>query len=82
MTGYYTDSAPTPWTLEGPGITSVTRYSQCGTICGETLAMDELYSPQLSPRSGPEPSTPMLLATGAHALRVYRRVRAPRRLPL
>jgi hypothetical protein len=75
MASYYSNIAPTQWTLNGPGITAVTFYSQCDKICGENLAIDNLSSPQLSLASVPEPPTLLLFAAGALGLLAWRRAR-------
>src|SRR5487761_139699 len=58
----FSNTAPTQYVLTGPGIASVTFYSNCAGVCGEQLAIDNLSSPQIGPT--PEPSSLLLFGTG------------------
>ena len=82
MSGDFTDSARTQWTLNGAGIRCVTFCSQCDAACGENLAIDDLSSPQLSAVGIPEPSTLMLLFAGVLGLIACRSERVRRQFPV
>jgi hypothetical protein len=64
MFSTYSAFAPQSYTLTGPGITSVTFYTQCYNVCGTLLNIDDLSSPDLKSVSTPEPSSVLLLGTG------------------
>ena len=68
MAGYYSNVAPQQFTLNGPGITSVTFYSNCSGVCGVNLAIDDLSSPDLHLTQTPEPASMVLFGSGLAAL--------------
>lgn len=56
------------YTLNGPAIDHVTFYSNCFGACGVQLAIDDVSSPDITQTETPEPSSLMLLGTGALSL--------------
>lgn len=54
--------APQQYTLNGPGIASITIFSDCFNVCGTQASFDDLSSPDL--HQAPEPGSMVLLGSG------------------
>jgi hypothetical protein len=67
LSGGFAGEAPQPYTLSGPGITSVTFYGNCEGVCGVYGdAIGDLSSPDL--HQTPEPGSMVLFGSGLLAM--------------
>lgn len=70
--GTFSAFAPQHYTLTGPGIASITIFSNCFNFCGTQASFDDLSSPDL--HQAPEPASMVLFGSGLiGAAGAYRR---------
>ena len=60
--GTFSAFAPQHFTLTGPGIASITVFSNCFNVCGTQASFDNLSSPDL--HQTPEPASMVLFGSG------------------